>query len=132
MTVAQALADTSVFVARETGRPLATALPQELLVSSLTLAELSLGVLAARDGDIRSRRLQTLLMAAGRRALPVNRVVASEWSEIMAEIAATGGRLPKARVNDAWIAATARAHGLAVVTQDAGFEAFPRLSVIRI
>jgi predicted nucleic acid-binding protein len=127
-----ALADTSIFIARENGRPIAAALPRTFFVSSITLAELSLGILGARDERTRSRRLQTLLMASNRRTLPIDRVVASAWSEMMAAIAATGHPLPKARVNDSWIAATARAYRLPVVTQDAGFRSFPGIMVIHV
>jgi predicted nucleic acid-binding protein len=46
--VSQGLADTSVFVARQSGRPLdSSALPDELAVSIITIGELRAGVLAA-------------------------------------------------------------------------------------
>ena len=44
----RAIADTSVFVARESGRPLGD-LPGEIAVSVITAAELELGVLRAAD-----------------------------------------------------------------------------------
>ncbi|WP_455351136.1 PIN domain-containing protein [Streptomyces sp. SYSU K217416] len=127
-----ALADTSFFVARETGRQLAAVLPRRLYISSITIGELSLGVQAARDGNARSQRLATLLMAADHEILSPDRIVASVWSQMMAEIAQSGRPLPKSRVNDAWIAATARAHDVPVVTQDFGFTAFPGVAVIRV
>ncbi|WP_220136761.1 PIN domain-containing protein [Streptomyces himalayensis] len=127
-----ALADTSFFVGREAGRPMAAALPRRFGVSSITLAELSLGVSTARDGETRARRLATLRTAAGHRILVPDRIVASVWSQMMAEIVRSGRRLPKARVNDAWIAATARANSIPVITQDDGFTAFPGVQVIRV
>jgi len=45
--VTRAIADTSVFIAREAGRPLEE-LPDEIAVSVVTAAELELGVLRAR------------------------------------------------------------------------------------
>src|ERR1700681_3681721 len=48
------LVDTSVFIAREAGRPLES-LPDEPAVSVVTLAELHLGVLRARDAQTRAR-----------------------------------------------------------------------------
>ncbi len=35
-------------------------------------------------------------------------------------------------VNDSWIAATALAHGLPILTQDADFVELPELAVIRV
>ena len=46
------IADTSVFIARESGRALdASALPDDLAVSIITIGELRAGVLAAVDVD---------------------------------------------------------------------------------
>jgi predicted nucleic acid-binding protein len=53
------LLDTSVFVAREAGHPL-DSLPDEPAISIITLAELHLGVLRAKDGPTRARRLRTV------------------------------------------------------------------------
>ena len=55
-----AVLDTSIFIASEQGRPLERPLAEEVSVSVVTLAELELGVLMARDSDTRSRRLATL------------------------------------------------------------------------
>jgi predicted nucleic acid-binding protein len=132
MSSGHALADTSVFVARENGRRLASPLPRGVYVSAITLAELSLGVISAPDTETRTTRLATLGVAAKYKILSADRIVASVWSQMMAEIVGSGQRLPKARVNDAWIAATARTHGLPVVTQDDGFTAFPGVQVIRV
>ena len=51
--------DTSVLIESEQGRPLERPLPEEVSVSIVTLAELELGVLVARDPDTRARRLAT-------------------------------------------------------------------------
>ena len=49
------LLDTSVFVARESGRPLAS-LPDEGRVSVISVAELRIGVLVADDASVRAQR----------------------------------------------------------------------------
>ena len=58
------LADTTVFIARESGQPLdEDALPDEISVSAVTVGELRAGVLAADDVETRDRRLATLTQA---------------------------------------------------------------------
>jgi predicted nucleic acid-binding protein len=115
------LLDTSVFIAAEQGRELAEELlPDESAISTVTLAELELGVHLATAEDVRGRRLRTLRAAqATYVALPVDEAVASAFAELVA-IARRAGRRP--RVQDAWIAATARAHDVPVYSQDADFD----------
>lgn len=57
--MSRAVADTSVFVAQETGRELED-LPEEIAVSVITAAELELGVLRATEPNARAIRLATL------------------------------------------------------------------------
>ena len=60
----EAVVDTSVLIARETGRSVDIAsLPDGLAVSVITIGELRSGVLAADDVEVRDRRLSTLLGA---------------------------------------------------------------------
>jgi predicted nucleic acid-binding protein len=115
------LLDTSVFVAGEQSRELDTdRLPDEASVSVVTLAELELGVHLASGDSVRALRLRTLRsVQATYVALPIDEVVASAFSELVA-IARRAGRRPK--IQDAWIAATARAHDVAVFSQDADFD----------
>jgi predicted nucleic acid-binding protein len=112
------LLDTSVFIAGEQRRELAVErLPDDAAVSVVTLAELELGVHLAASETIRAGRLRTLQAArATYAALPIDEDVASAFAELVAT-ARRGGRRPK--VQDTWIAATARAHGVAVYSQDA-------------
>jgi len=118
-TAERGLLDTSVFVASESGRPLELErLPQESAISAVTLAELHVGVLAARDVDTRARRLATLESVADVELLGVDAAVAAAWARLRVHLAEAGRRL---NVNDLWIAATALAHGLPVVTQDDDF-----------
>lgn len=115
------LLDTSVFIASESGRPLAVELlPQESAISVVTLAELHAGVLAARDTGTRARRMATLEMLADVNALAVDDEVAKVWARLRVELAEAGRRI---NVNDLWIAATAVRHGLPVMTQDDDFAA---------
>jgi predicted nucleic acid-binding protein len=125
-----AILDTSVFVASEQGRPLGRRLPEQVSVSVVTLAELELGVLLARDSDTRARRLATLTRVREHTAgLPADDRVASAYARLAAaELSA--GRKP--RVHDTWIAATALVHGAQVWTQDADFTSFGVVDVIRV
>jgi predicted nucleic acid-binding protein len=123
--------DTSVFIAGEQGRALrAERLPDEAAVSVVTLAELELGVHLAETEDVRARRLATLSgLRSAHVALPVDEAVAAAFAEVVAAGRRAGRRL---KVQDAWIAATARAHGVAVYTQDADFDGVPGVEAVRI
>lgn len=113
--------DTSVFIAGEQARDLnRDRLPDQAAISVVTLAELELGVHLATSEEARGRRLRTLQAAqATYVALPVDSGVASAFAELVAS-ARRIGRRPK--VQDTWIAATARAHAVAVYTQDRDLE----------
>jgi predicted nucleic acid-binding protein len=125
-----AVLDTSVFIAGEQGRPLGRPLPDEVSVSVVTLAELELGVLMARDADTRARRLATLTRVREQTAgLPADDRVASAYARLAAG-ALSAGRKP--RIHDTWIAATALVHGAEVWTQDANFTSFAAVDVVRV
>jgi predicted nucleic acid-binding protein len=127
--VKRGIADTSVFVAQETGRELGE-LPEKIAVSVITAAELELGVLRAHDTDTRARRIATLSRVRSAYTLLL---VDAETASCFARIAAhemDAGR--KLRRHDAWIAATALRHGVAVVTQDNDFPAFSSVEVLRV
>ncbi|HEY8739984.1 MAG TPA: PIN domain-containing protein [Candidatus Dormibacteraeota bacterium] len=125
-----AILDTSVFVAIEQNRPLARSLPDQVGVSVVTLAELELGVLMARDGESRAMRLATLTRVREQASgLPADDRVASAYARLAAsELQA--GRKP--RVHDTWIAATALTHGGEVWTQDGDFTNFAAVKVVRL
>lgn len=124
------LADTSVFIARESGRPLdVDLLPDELAVSVITIGELRAGVLAADDPEIRSRRLDTLTSALALLPVPVDDEVAASWARLRILLRSSGKRMP---VNDSWIAATAMALDVPIVTQDDDFPAVEGLVVQRV
>lgn len=126
----QAVLDTSVLIARENGRPLDSGtLPDELAVSIVTVAELHVGVHLARDIETRARRLGTLADLVDVEVLYVDDDVATQWSVMRATL---GERRRKVNVNDLWIAATALAHGIPVVTQDADFDALDGIGGLRV
>jgi len=124
-----ALADTSLFVAIEQGRPLRAAPPSSVTVSMITIGELRLGVLAARDDAARALRLRTLTRALSFDPVPVDDPVAAAWAELRAALRAAGRKMPS---NDSWIAATAIAYGLSVATQDDDYDEVPGLDVVKL
>jgi predicted nucleic acid-binding protein len=127
--VSRGLLDTSVFIARE-GRGLDPALlPDEVAVSVITYAELRAGVLAATDITVRSRRLTTLQLVTDMHPLPIDVAVADHWARLRLLLAESRR---KVNVNDTWIAATALAHGVPVVTQDADFSVLTDISELRV
>ncbi len=127
--MSRAVADTSVFIAQETGRELGD-IPAEIAVSVITAAELELGVLRATDRQTRADRLATLSrVQATYPLLPVDPQVASCFARIAAAERERGRRI---RRHDTWIAATAMRHGAAVLTQDADFSSFEEVDVVRV
>lgn len=127
--MSRAVFDTSVFVARETGRPLGN-LPDEGAVSVVTLAELEIGVMVAADTQTRARRLWTLkLVRETATSLPIDGDVASAFAAIVAELVQRGR---KAKVQGTWIAATAVAHNVPIFTQDDDFADLPGVEVLRV
>lgn len=124
-----ALADTSAFIALEQGRPLRRPLPNQLAVSFVTIAELISGLLHATTPAEQDRRLRTLLQANRLPPLRVDGQVAHAWADLRASLRESKRRLG---TNDAWIAATAIAHGLPLATQDEDYDDIPGLEVIRV
>jgi predicted nucleic acid-binding protein len=113
------LLDTSVFIALESDRPMnAAMLPDHGVICPVTIAELQAGVLITEDVDVRARRLATLESTADIEVLAITAEVAAEWARLRVHLAESGRRV---NVNDLWIAATAAANGLPVVTQDEDF-----------
>jgi predicted nucleic acid-binding protein len=127
--LSRAIADTSVFIAQESGRELGD-LPEQIAVSVITAAELELGVLRATEPTARAVRLATLSrVQATYPPLPVDPEVASCFARIASTELSKGHRL---RRHDTWIAATAMRHGAAVITQDADFSSFDEVTVLRV
>ena len=128
--IERGLADTSVFIATETGRPIdPAALPASIAVSIITIGELRAGVLAAADLTTRDRRLSTLTAALTLDPVPIDDAVAASWARLRIILRDANQRMP---VNDSWIAATALALGVPIVTQNSDFPDVPELEVILV
>ena len=124
-----AIADTSLFIALEQKRALVGSPPEQVAISVVSIGELRLGVLSATDGAARARRLETVSRAEALDPLPIDSAVAHAWATLRLALRDRGLRMP---INDSWIAATAIAHHLPVVAQDADYDAVPGLQVIRV
>jgi len=128
--VSRGIADTSVLIAREGGRPLdIAALPDELTVSIITIGELRAGVLVATTVEDRDRRLRTLTAALQLEPVPIDDQVATAWARLRVLLRNSQQRMP---VNDSWIAATAMSLDVPVVTQDDDFPTVGGLGVVRV
>ena len=128
--MSRGIADTSVFIARESGRPIAeNDLPDELAISVITIGELRSGVLAAVDVETRDRRLATLSEALALDPLPVDQTVAEAWARLRVLLRDMQKQIA---VNDSWIAATAMSLGVPVVTQDEDYVEGPGLKIVRV
>jgi predicted nucleic acid-binding protein len=129
---ASGLLDTSIFIAREEGRPPAE-LPTRVALSVVTIGELRLGVLNAADDDIRARRADTLALARAADPMPVSEAVMVTWAHLVSDCRGAGVHRA-IKLTDSLIAATAIEHGLPVITQDRDYEkiaaAHPSLRVL--
>lgn len=128
------LLDTSVFVAKEDGRPLGE-LPERVAVSVVSIGELQLGVLNAEDDSTRSRRADTLALARAADTIPISEAVMVAWARLVADCKSAA--IHRAiRLTDTLIAATAIERGLPVVTQDSDYTkiagAHPALRVVSV
>jgi tRNA(fMet)-specific endonuclease VapC len=129
---AQGILDTSVVIAmRDITDP--SALPEEPLITTVTLAELSAGPLVARDESERAARQAHLQQAeADFDPLPFDRASARAFGQVAASLRRSG-RKTAARAYDALIAATAMARGLPVYTCNAAdFEGIDGLRVVPV
>ena len=130
MTVRRALADTSVFVGLEAARLGADRFAgYEWGVSVITLGELRLGVLQATGPEASARRLSTYQLAQRFEPLNIDERVSEAWALLVSRLSAANRRVP---VNNSWIAATAIAHDIPVVTQDRDYAEMPDVEVIAI
>lgn len=117
------LADTSIFLASEHGRPVSTRPEGDVRISVVTVTELLVGVLRSPDAATRSSRQATLDVARRFIPVPCDEQVAERLALIVVLLREAGRRV---NLLDAVIAATAATHGMVVWTQDADFELIER------
>jgi predicted nucleic acid-binding protein len=123
------LLDTSVVIALPSlADP--TVLPDEPVISAVTLAELTIGPLVARSPAERARRQAVLQQAeADFEPLPFDAAAARAFGTVAAALRSRG-RKPAARAFDALIASVALANGLPLYTANvADFTGIPGLRV---
>lgn len=111
----------------------ATALPDVPLISTITLAELSVGPLIAATEQERAARQAILQQAeADFDPLPFDAAAARAFGRVSASLRRSG-RKPQARAYDALIAAVALAHDLSLHTGDPrGFVGIEGLTVVPV
>jgi predicted nucleic acid-binding protein len=118
--LARALLDTSVVI--DLDRIPADALPLQVAVSAVTMAELAAGPAAATEPAERARRQDRLQRAeATFDPLPLDTEAARAYGRVYAAVLAQGrqGCQPRRRSADLLIAAVALANGLPVLTRNA-------------
>lgn len=111
----------------------AAMLPDEPLITAVTLAELSVGPLVATDDRERAARQAHLQQAeADFDPLPFDAAAARAFGRVAASLR-QAGRKPAARTYDAMIAATALANDLPLYTcNDADFVGIDALEVVAV
>lgn len=124
----RALADTSYFITSGEEREVPVDQAYELAVSVITIGELRAGVLLADDPATTARRLRALNAAELLDPLPIDERVADAWSELRVTMRRQERR--RLRASDSWIAATAIANGLPILTLDSDFADVPGLDVV--
>jgi toxin FitB len=87
----------------------------DLAISALTVREIRKGIVRLRNkkpqaADAIDKRVAEVLAAFGERILPVTREIADLWGQLLAE--------SDKHTDDTGLAATARVHGLILVTRN--------------
>jgi predicted nucleic acid-binding protein len=108
------LLDTSVIIGLERVRDV-SALPERPLISTITLAELSVGPLVANDSERAARMARLQQVESDFDPLPFDAPAARAFGRVAASLR-QGGRKPAARAYDAMIAAIAVANDLPLYT----------------
>ena len=126
------LIDSDVFIDHQRGgRSLEEVVADEPWgISVITVSELLHGVRRARDAAWVGRRAWVEELLAGAEAVPITMPVARVHAELWAALAERGTMIGQ---HDLWIAATALAHGLGVVTRnESDFARVPGLRVVAV
>jgi predicted nucleic acid-binding protein len=120
------LLDTLVWIDILAFRP--ADLPDELAISSISLAELTAGPHATRDPNKRAARQHLVQrIEATVETIPFNVASAQAYGQIYSATLAQGRRPRGRRAYDLLIAATALAHGLPLYTQNPSDFEYPGL-----
>jgi tRNA(fMet)-specific endonuclease VapC len=108
-------------------------LPEEPVITAVTLAELSVGPLvAATEAERAARQMHLQQTEADFDPLPFDSAAARAFGPVAASLRSSGGK-HAARVLDAMIAATAMAQGLPVYTcNPSDFEGIDGLEVVAV
>ncbi|MDP1846288.1 MAG: PIN domain-containing protein [Solirubrobacteraceae bacterium] len=115
------LFDTSLLAEPTEGRT--PNLDGDCAVSVITIGELHAGVLLARDDATQASRLRRLAAVLDMATvLDVDRAITARYGELRAAAC-------RAPSNDLWIAATALAHDLQLLTADKGQATLPNVRV---
>ncbi|MFD0885513.1 type II toxin-antitoxin system VapC family toxin [Streptosporangium algeriense] len=114
MTHAQGLLDTNILILRAGIDP--DELPHEMLISAITTAELSVGVLVATGPQELAQRMKILqTVEAEFDPLPFDDAAAREYGQLWTAVVASG-RKPRPRTADLMIACVAIANQLPLYT----------------
>jgi predicted nucleic acid-binding protein len=115
--IARGLIDRSVVI--ELDHVDRDALPAEIAIAAVTLAELTAGPHATEDPTERARRQQRLQLVEGTfDAIPFDATAARAYGRVYAEVAAAGRKARGRRAVDLLIAATAVGAGLPLYTRN--------------
>jgi len=109
-------------------------LPEQVVISAITLAELSVGPLVADDEQVQAARQAQVQQVEADYGdpLPFGVGAARAFAQVAAD-SRRAGRKPKARALDALIAATAKASQLPLYTFNAkDFEAITGIEVVAL
>lgn len=131
--MAEGILDTSTLILLGRIDETTEALPSEPLITAITLAELSVGPLVARDDAERAARQAHLQQAeADFEPIPFDAAAARSFGQVAAALR-RAGRKPAARAYDAMIAAIAVSRGLPVHTcNPADFGEIDDLEVVAV
>lgn len=131
------LIDTCVWIDVEQGRlaPADVASitgTEPVYLSPVTLAELQFGAELATDETIRQKRLAALRRLQRKPLQPIDGNTGEVFGRLAAGLKATG-RIPRARVNDLWLASQAIQWGYRLLTRNgADFQDIPGLDLVLI
>ncbi|WP_062349984.1 type II toxin-antitoxin system VapC family toxin [Herbidospora yilanensis] len=114
----QGLLDTNILILRSGIDP--AELPDEMMISAITAAELSVGVLVAQDPRELAKRMKVLQAAEAEfDPLPFDGCAAREYGQLWSAVVASG-RKPRPRTADLMIACVAIANRLPLYTCNPG------------